>query len=175
MAATTWSTAVPATTPSAGGAGADDVIGGTGNDHLWGGTNADDFIFDDNWGWGNDWIWDFQAGSDNDRPVGRRRLEQHQPARRREHQQRRALQLQRAVDPAGWGLVLLSGLDHGFHPLTREKDGQSGARDMDSRRAPAASAGPTACRRGSCHAIRHHRCSLSSVIGRSRTRLPVAW
>jgi serralysin len=46
----------------AGGAGADDVIGGTGNDHLWGGTNADDFMFDDSWG--NDWIWDFQVGSD---------------------------------------------------------------------------------------------------------------
>lgn len=46
----------------AGGAGADDVIGGVGNDHLWGGTNADDFIFDDSWG--DDWIWDFQSGSD---------------------------------------------------------------------------------------------------------------
>lgn len=46
----------------AGGAGADDMIGGSGNDHIWGGTNADDFIFSD--GWGNDWIWDFQPGSD---------------------------------------------------------------------------------------------------------------
>lgn len=47
----------------AGGTGADDVIGGLGNDHLWGGANADDFIFDDSWG--NDWIWDFQPGSDD--------------------------------------------------------------------------------------------------------------
>ena len=46
----------------AGGAGADDMIGGSGNDHLWGGTNADDFIFGNSWG--DDWIWDFQSGSD---------------------------------------------------------------------------------------------------------------
>ena len=46
----------------AGGAGADDMIGGFGNDHLWGGTNADDFIFGNSWG--DDWIWDFQPGSD---------------------------------------------------------------------------------------------------------------
>jgi len=46
----------------AGGAGADDIIGGSGNDHMWGGTSADDFKFSN--GWGNDWIWDFQSGSD---------------------------------------------------------------------------------------------------------------
>ena len=45
-----------------GGAGSDDIIGGFGNDHLWGGTNADDFIFGNSWG--DDWIWDFQPGSD---------------------------------------------------------------------------------------------------------------
>jgi Ca2+-binding RTX toxin-like protein len=45
-----------------GGSGADDIIGNAGNDHLWGGTGADDFIFGS--GWGDDWIWDFQSGSD---------------------------------------------------------------------------------------------------------------
>lgn len=45
-----------------GGSGADLMIGGFGNDHQWGGTGSDTFGFDDNWG--NDWIWDFEAGVD---------------------------------------------------------------------------------------------------------------
>ena len=47
----------------AGGSGADHMIGGSGNDHMWGGSNADTFVFAN--GWGNDWIWDFQPGTDN--------------------------------------------------------------------------------------------------------------
>jgi serralysin len=46
----------------AGGTGMDQMIGGSGNDHIWGGSNADTFVFAS--GWGDDWIWDFQAGSD---------------------------------------------------------------------------------------------------------------
>ena len=45
-----------------GNGGNDVLIGNLGNDHLWGGTGADDFIFGS--GWGDDWIWDFQSGSD---------------------------------------------------------------------------------------------------------------
>ena len=46
----------------AGGAGMDEMIGGSGDDHMWGGTNRDTFVFAT--GWGNDWIWDYQAGYD---------------------------------------------------------------------------------------------------------------
>ena len=46
----------------AGGTGADTMIGGSGNDHIWGGGGNDRFEFASNWG--DDWVWDFQAGSD---------------------------------------------------------------------------------------------------------------
>jgi len=46
----------------AGGAGMDQMIGGSGNDHIWGGSNRDTFVFAS--GWGDDWIWDYQAGYD---------------------------------------------------------------------------------------------------------------
>ena len=147
----------------AGGAGADDVIGGVGNDHLWGGTNADDFIFAQQLGRRLDL--GLPVRLRQDRPVRCRRVEQHQPARRREHRRRRALHLRLAARSC-WSASHPLRPHHGFHPLIR------GA--MDGTPAPGSRTAQAPAIRLLLQLRPTQRCSLSSVIGRSRTRFPVA-